>query len=213
MAFKQVLPWHPIILDLLPLIRSSMSGSSLGLYAAPEMCLLGTANYSVQVFRLSPYFCIRIFSRPVCFWVIAWLIADPMEKALSDVVSKTDNAPICNPSSPWDLCMTRQNGRGQGDHPGVSAKEWLQGQCNKQGWNWFKQKQRIFLLPPSKPLVVLSPIYLCVFKFRSRFEFKTTDSSFVPFYPLKFQAVCWLEQWSYWSGVVISNLEEAQIYM
>ena len=150
-------------------------------------------NHFSAGFVFSPYFCIRIFSRPVCFWVIAWLMADPMEKALSDVVSKTDNAHICNPSSQQDICLTRQNGRGQGRPPWVVSQDLLQGQNVAQtGLELdLNGNKGFFFCLPQSPWWFISHLSLCFQVQGHSFEFKATDSSFVSFYPLKFQAVCW----------------------
>lgn len=119
-------------------------------------------------------------------------MADPMEKALSDVVSNIDNADKCNPSSQQDLCLTRRNGRCQGRPPGGVGQELLQGQNVAQTGpelDLNRNKGFFFCLPQS-PWRFLSHLSLCFQVQGHSFEFKATDSSFVSFYPLKFWAAC-----------------------
>lgn len=121
-----------------------------------------------------------------------------------------------NPSSQQDLCLTRQNGGGPGRPPWVVSQELLQGQNVAQtGLELDLNRNKGFFFASLKAHGGLSPIYLCVFKFRvtvlnSR---PLSCSSFVSFYLWSSRQCAGLEQWSYWSGASYLKFGSTNLYV
>lgn len=127
----------------------------------------------VEALVFSSYFCIRISSRPVCFWVLAYFMGDCMKRALWNPVSNTYSAhkvtALLNRTSAWP-CRMEVDGD---TFLECGSREACSTDRARAGFKW---KQRTFLFLPQRPMEVPPPYTFVLFQVQGgSFESKATD--------------------------------------
>lgn len=142
-------------------------------------------------FGLLPLLLHQNFLRPVCFWVPACLVADPMEEALSGLVNNAmypNVIILLSRTSAWPCWMEGARGYLPGGGPRASAREDVAQTEPELFLN--RNKGFFFFLPQNLQEVSLPDIFVLFQVQGHSIEFKATDNSFVSFFPLKFWAAC-----------------------